>query len=138
MSRIRQVVVTGGSSGIGRAVALRLARSGADVLIHCRQRLDAAEALAAEIRRGGQRSQAVAYDLAEEKNCLRLCQDAWQWAQDGVDVWVHCAGADVLTGAAGGLEFRAEVGMSVASGRRRLHSRLPRGGQIDAATSSAS
>ena len=43
-------VVTGSSSGIGRAIALELARAGADVLVHARQNRDGAETVASEIR----------------------------------------------------------------------------------------
>mgnify|MGYP006157489577 CR=1 FL=1 len=41
------VLVTGSSRGIGRAIALRLARSGHDIVLHCRSRRDEAEAVQA-------------------------------------------------------------------------------------------
>ena len=43
------VLVTGSSRGIGRAIALRLARDGYDPVLHCRSRIDDAGAVAAEI-----------------------------------------------------------------------------------------
>jgi 3-oxoacyl-[acyl-carrier protein] reductase len=43
-------VVTGSSSGIGRAIALELAAAGADCLIHARQNRDVAESVADAIR----------------------------------------------------------------------------------------
>ena len=46
----RTVLVTGSSRGIGRAIALRLARDGFDVVVHCRSRVDEAEQVAAEVR----------------------------------------------------------------------------------------
>jgi 3-oxoacyl-[acyl-carrier protein] reductase len=45
----RRVLVTGSSRGIGRAIAQRLARSGFGVTVHCRERRNEADALAAEI-----------------------------------------------------------------------------------------
>ena len=43
------VLVTGSSRGIGRAIAERLARSGYDVVVHCRSRREDAEAMAAAL-----------------------------------------------------------------------------------------
>ena len=50
------VLVTGSSRGIGRAIALRLARSGHDIVLHCRSRRDEAEAVQAQIAELGGRS----------------------------------------------------------------------------------
>ena len=47
---MRRVLVTGSSRGIGRAVALRLARDGFAVTLHCRQTRAQAEALAAQLK----------------------------------------------------------------------------------------
>ena len=41
------VLVTGASRGIGRAIALRIARDGFDVVVHCRSRVDEAQAVVA-------------------------------------------------------------------------------------------
>ena len=43
------VLVTGASRGIGRAIALRAARDGFDVVVHCRSRIAEAQAVVAEI-----------------------------------------------------------------------------------------
>jgi 3-oxoacyl-[acyl-carrier protein] reductase len=90
-------VVTGSASGIGRAIAKRLAEAGAAVLVHTRRNRQGAEALAAEILAGGGQSQVVLADLADEKGQDALLEQAWQW-RCGVDLWVNNAGADVLTG----------------------------------------
>ena len=44
------ILVTGSSRGIGRAIALRLARAGFDLVLHCRSRRDEADAVKAEIQ----------------------------------------------------------------------------------------
>lgn len=59
------VLVTGSSRGIGRAVALRLARDGFDVALHCRSRRDEAEAVAAEVEGLGRAARILQFDIAD-------------------------------------------------------------------------
>ncbi|MBS0376098.1 MAG: 3-oxoacyl-ACP reductase FabG [Proteobacteria bacterium] len=59
------VLVTGSSRGIGRAIALRLAREGYDVVVHCRARRAEAEAVAAEVRALGRAARVLAFDVAD-------------------------------------------------------------------------
>jgi len=63
------VLVTGSSRGIGRAIALRLARAGFDLVLHCRSRRDEAEAVQAEIAALGQAARIVQFDIAERAAC---------------------------------------------------------------------
>jgi len=63
------VLVTGSSRGIGRAVALRLARAGYDLVLHCRSRRDEAEAVAAEIRALGRDARILQFDVADRAAC---------------------------------------------------------------------
>ena len=50
----KKAIVTGGSRGIGRAIALEFAKQGADILINYNHSREAAEQLASEIRELGQ------------------------------------------------------------------------------------
>lgn len=59
------VLVTGASRGIGRAIALRIARDGHDVVVHCRQRIEEAEAVAQEIRALGRQARVLSFDVAD-------------------------------------------------------------------------
>ncbi len=59
------ILVTGASRGIGRAIALRAARDGFDVVVHCRGRLDKAHDVAADIAAMGRHARVVAFDVAD-------------------------------------------------------------------------
>lgn len=61
----RRALVTGASGDLGRAIARRLARDGAEVLLHAHRRLEQAEALAASIQAEGGRARALAFDLTD-------------------------------------------------------------------------
>ncbi len=61
------VLVTGSSRGIGRAVALRLARDGYDVVVHCRSRVEEADAVAAEITALGRQARVLQFDVADRE-----------------------------------------------------------------------
>ncbi|RLS53773.1 MAG: SDR family oxidoreductase [Planctomycetota bacterium] len=89
--------VTGSSSGIGRAIALELARAGADVAIHCRSSVAQAEAVAAEIREIGRRAIVVVADLSCPAQHVPLVEQVWNQL-GSCQIWVHNAGVDLLTG----------------------------------------
>lgn len=62
---MKRALVTGGSGAIGAAICRALAADGLHVVIHANSRLDAAEALAAEIRAAGGSAEAVCFDVAD-------------------------------------------------------------------------
>lgn len=78
-------------------MALELARGGADVVVHCRRSVEAAERVADEITAFGSRAAVLSADFADRESYAPFVQSAWQ-AHDGVDIWVNNAGADLLTG----------------------------------------
>ena len=86
----KTVVITGASSGIGRATALEMARRGANVVLGAR-RLDPLEATAAECRKLGVCATAVAADVTKPEDCARLISAAGH-----VDVLVNNAGFAVF------------------------------------------
>ena len=98
----KAVVVTGGSSGIGQAIARRCAEAGADVLISYRRNRDGAEMTARSIGKSGRRVEVIQADIGREQDIDLLAREAA--ARLGqVDVWINNAGADILTGAGGKL-----------------------------------
>lgn len=103
-----RALVTGSTSGIGRAIALELARAGAGVIIHGRQRSPHADAVLQKIQDLSGPSAFIAGDLAEESNCRQVADAAWQtW--DGLDICINNAGADTLTGEAGRWPFERKL-----------------------------
>ena len=61
----KRALVTGGSGGIGSAICRQLATNGFHVMVHANKSLDAAQALAAEIKAAGGHAQALAFDVTD-------------------------------------------------------------------------
>lgn len=127
----RTAVVTGASSGIGRAIALELATAGADVVVHARASRAALDEVVEAIRMQGRRAHGVLADLCEPAAIAGLVSATWDWASD-VHIWVNNAGGDVLTGTAADWSFahklqylwevdvRATIELSRQVGRRMI------------------
>ena len=99
-----RAAVLGSTSGIGREVALTLSEAGADVIVHGRSSLDAAERVAAEARSLGVRAHVLMADLADRGAGDRFAEEAWDlWG--GLDAWLQIAGVDILTGPDAKLSF---------------------------------
>lgn len=96
--------VTGSTTGIGRAIAIELARGGADVIVHGRKSVDEATQVSTEVRALGSQAGVFMGDLADPKACNRLVENAWNlWG--GLDVFIQNAGVDLLTGDAADWSF---------------------------------
>ncbi len=90
----RMAVVTGGSRGIGRAIALELARQGANVLITYRTNSALAEAAANEIRRLGVECTTAEMDVRDDDSIRRMLEAA-RAGHGEIDVLVNNAGVTV-------------------------------------------
>jgi 3-oxoacyl-[acyl-carrier protein] reductase len=107
------VLVTGASSGIGRATALAAARAGADVAVTYRVNEQGASGVAAEIRALGRRAAVVRLDLAEEAS-IRAVGPAARDALGRLDVWINNAGADIVTSPGADLPKREKLDLLLA------------------------
>ena len=63
----KTVFVTGSSRGIGAAIALRLARDGYDIVVHCHSRREEAERVAQAVIDGGSDSRVLQFDIADRE-----------------------------------------------------------------------
>lgn len=93
-------LVTGASRGIGRAIALHLARSGADVILTFRERHEEAATVVADIGKLGRRAVALQLDVAQAADFAAFAErlrvalaDGWQ--RTSFDFLVNNAGIDV-------------------------------------------
>lgn len=104
----KTIVITGASSGVGRAMALELAQQGAKLVLAARRK-DALDELVAECNKLGGLAMAVVADMRSLDAIHQLASQAFQFG-GSIDVWINNAG--VL--AAGALEqIPAEVNESV-------------------------
>jgi len=93
----KTALVTGGSRGIGRAIALKLAGAGAQVLVHYSSSPDEANEVVERITRGGGRASAVKADLGQPNGPHELAAAVRRVVGDRLDILVNNAG--VSTGA---------------------------------------
>ena len=109
----RSVLVTGASSGIGRAIALAAAAAGADVALTYRTNLDGARETERGIAALGRRSTVLQFDATDSQSLQALGQAARN-ALGRIDVWVNNAGADILTGATASLTVPEKLDLLLA------------------------
>lgn len=101
MTSTKSVIVTGGSRGIGRAVAIRLARDGFAVAVNYAGNSSKANEVVAEMKASGGQVIAVQGDVANAADVDRLFKEALD-AFGGINVVVNCAGIMPLSSITGG------------------------------------
>jgi 3-oxoacyl-[acyl-carrier protein] reductase len=104
----RAMLVTGASSGIGRAIALGAARAGADVALTYRSNEQGAREAERAIIALGRRAVVIQLDVADEASVGRVGPAARD-ALGRLDVWINNAGADILTGAGASLSTNEKL-----------------------------
>ncbi|MDA3917325.1 MAG: 3-oxoacyl-ACP reductase FabG [Deltaproteobacteria bacterium] len=87
----KKAIVTGGSRGIGRAIALMYAKEGADVLVNYHSNDAAAKDTVAEIKKLGRKGIAVAADVADYTSAQNMVDECVKQL-GGVDIVVNNAG----------------------------------------------
>lgn len=68
------ILVTGSSRGIGKAIALRLARQGYDIVLHCRSNREQTEAVSAEITALGRQVRVLQFDIADREQTATILE----------------------------------------------------------------
>lgn len=86
----RKAIITGGDSGIGRAVAIAFAREGADVLISYLSEHEDAKETAKWVEKAGQKAVVIAGDIQEEAHCQKIVDKAVK-ELGGLDILVNNA-----------------------------------------------
>lgn len=84
----RRVLVTGSSRGIGRSIAIRLARDGFSVVIHCRSGRTEADAVANEIRSLNGVAAVLQFDVCDRALCRTILEE--DVAQNGAYYGIVC------------------------------------------------
>jgi 3-oxoacyl-[acyl-carrier protein] reductase len=132
--RSKTAIVTGGSRGIGAAIAQRLARDGFAVVVNYANDSVEAQTLVEKIERSGGRATAVRADVSDPEAMRRLFQQA-EGLLGGVDVLVNNAGIILLSTIAEASDemFDRQVAINlkgVFNGLREASKRLRTGGRI--------
>ena len=141
MHPTKNIIVTGSSRGIGRAIAERLGANGAHVVVNYKSNADAADAVATAIERSGGKATTIAADVSRPGEVRRLFE-----AADALfgppDIVVHCAGVTRFTSTADATDEDYDMVLdtntrSTFAVLREAARRVPSGGRIVVISSGA-
>lgn len=91
MEREKWAIVTGAGGGIGRAIAIELAKDGMNVVLHVRREDERSERLSAEVRATGAETFVVTADISKWDECERMIREVSE-KTGRVDLLVNNAG----------------------------------------------
>ncbi|MEU2894802.1 SDR family NAD(P)-dependent oxidoreductase [Streptomyces sp. NPDC001273] len=123
----RRALVTGAGHGIGAAIALGLARAGADVIVHHGHSADAAQRVVADISALGRKATAVAADVTDATDVERLVDESVAFL-GGLDIVVANAGHLVGRVPVSDMteeHFRSVIDVNLVSAFRTCRAALP-------------
>lgn len=72
---MKKILVTGSSRGIGKAIAVELAKAGYDPVIHCVRSLDSANAVSIEVKSLGASGDVLCFDVADRESAAKALED---------------------------------------------------------------
>lgn len=70
----KTILITGSSRGIGKAIALTLAKQGYDIVVHCRSRIEEAEEVAQAVRNLGQNARVLQFDVSNREQVKTILE----------------------------------------------------------------
>lgn len=88
----KRCLIVGASSGIGAAIATRFGALGVDLVVHCNDNRDGAEAVVAAIRAAGGKAQVLQANVADAKLAAGIVDDA-ESMLGGLDILINNAGS---------------------------------------------
>ncbi len=103
----KRIIVTGSSSGIGKAIALECAKAGADIVVCYRKSRAAAEQVAVEARTLGRIADILQVDVGDAASRRSFTQRCFETGR--VDAVVNNAGVDLLTGTMKEADFATKL-----------------------------
>ncbi len=87
---LKRALITGGSGDIGAAIAVQLAASGCEVLVHANSHLERAQAVCATIEQAGGSARPVVFDVTSRQQCSEVIESLLQ--SGAIQILVNNAG----------------------------------------------